>query len=70
MNYNKDYWDNFYSRYDELPSAPSNFALFVLRFLQERYPPKKKIIKTFLISAVETEEIRIFFCPKVSMSLG
>ena len=34
MRYNDEYWNNFYSNENELPLEPSNFAVYVLRFLQ------------------------------------
>jgi tellurite methyltransferase len=34
MKYNDEYWNNFYSNENELPLEPSNFAAYVLRFLQ------------------------------------
>ena len=34
MKYNDDYWNNFYSNDNELPLEPSNFAVYVLRFIQ------------------------------------
>ena len=34
MKYNDEYWNNFYSNDNELPLEPSNFAVYVLRFIQ------------------------------------
>lgn len=34
MNPNETYWDNFYSNDNELPLAPSDFAVYFFRFLQ------------------------------------
>ncbi|CAM8667205.1 AdoMet_MTases domain containing protein [Oxalobacteraceae bacterium] len=34
MKYNEEYWNNFYSYDNELPLESSNFAAYVLRFLQ------------------------------------
>ena len=34
-NPNAAYWSNFYSDLHELPSEPSNFAFYTVRFLQE-----------------------------------
>lgn len=36
MNPNEQYWHYFYSNTNELPSEPSNFALYTLNFLQKR----------------------------------
>ena len=34
MNPNEQYWNNFYSNVNDLPLAPSDFAVYFLRFLQ------------------------------------
>jgi len=59
MNPNEQYWNNFYSNDNELPLAPSDFAVFFLDFYKPL--PKKNLIKKFLVLAVATEEMLIFF---------
>ncbi len=34
MNTNEEYWSNFYANSNELPLEPSNFAVYILKFLQ------------------------------------
>jgi ubiquinone/menaquinone biosynthesis C-methylase UbiE len=34
INHNEEYWNNFYTHSNELPLEPSNFALYILKFLQ------------------------------------
>ena len=46
MNTNKEYWSSFYAKSNEVPLEPSNFAVFVLKFLQDS--PEKKSHKNIL----------------------
>ena len=47
MNQNDQYWNNFYLNDNELPLTPSDFAVYVLRFLQT-LSDKKKSYKNLL----------------------
>ena len=68
MNTNEEYWSDFYANSNELPLESSNFAVYILKFLQNSL--EKKSNKIFLVSVVVTEEMLIFLGHTATKSLA